>query len=102
MPVAFVLIASTAGDLRLHGLRVCPDIDTTLYALSGRQDPERGWEVRDESFRCLTALGELGGETWFSLGDLALATHLYRTGQLSGGATLTEVTPLNGAKPAND
>ncbi|HXP57997.1 MAG TPA: 2-phospho-L-lactate transferase CofD family protein [Streptosporangiaceae bacterium] len=91
-PARLTLIASTAGDLRLHGLRVCPDIDTTLYALSGRQDPERGWEVRDESFRCLTALGELGGETWFSLGDLDLATHLYRTGQLSGGATLTEVT----------
>lgn len=91
-PARLTLIVSTAGDLRLHGLRICPDIDTTLYALSGRQDPERGWEVRDESFRCLTALSDLGGESWFSLGDLDLATHLYRTGQLSSGATLTEVT----------
>lgn len=91
-PSRLTLIVSTAGDLRLHGLRICPDIDTTLYALSGRRDPERGWGVRDESFRCLTALRDLGGESWFSLGDLDLATHLYRTGQLSAGSTLTEVT----------
>jgi LPPG:FO 2-phospho-L-lactate transferase len=91
-PSRLTLVVNTAGDLRLHGLRICPDIDTTLYALAGRQDPERGWGVRDESFRCLAALRELGGESWFSLGDLDLATHLYRTGQLSAGSTLTEVT----------
>jgi LPPG:FO 2-phospho-L-lactate transferase len=91
-PSRLTLVVNTASDLRLHGLRICPDIDITLYALSGRQDPERGWGVRDESFRCLTALRDLGGESWFSLGDLDLATHLYRTGQLSTGSTLTEVT----------
>jgi LPPG:FO 2-phospho-L-lactate transferase len=91
-PSRLTLVVNTAGDLRLHGLRICPDLDTTLYALSGRQDPERGWGVRDESFRCLTALRDLGGESWFSLGDLDLATHLYRTGQLGAGSTLTEIT----------
>jgi LPPG:FO 2-phospho-L-lactate transferase len=91
-PSRLTLVVNTAGDLRLHGLRICPDIDATLYALAGRQDPERGWEVRDESFRCLDALRDLGGESWYRLGDLDLATHLYRTGQLSAGSTLTEVT----------
>ena len=91
-PSRLTLVVNTADDLRLHGLRICPDIDTTLYALSGRQDPQRGWGVRDESFRAMTALRDLGGESWFSLGDLDLATHLYRTGQLSSGSTLTEVT----------
>ena len=37
-------------------------------------------------------LADLGGESWFSLGDLDLATHLYRTGLLRGGSTLTEAT----------
>jgi LPPG:FO 2-phospho-L-lactate transferase len=91
-PSSLTLVAGTAGDLRLHGLRSCPDVDTTLYALSGRQDPDRGWGVRDESFRCMSALRDLGGESWFSLGDLDLATHLYRTGLLGDGVTLTEVT----------
>jgi LPPG:FO 2-phospho-L-lactate transferase len=91
-PSSLTLIVNTAGDLRQHGLRICPDLDSTLYALSGRQDTERGWGLRDESFRCRSALRDLGGESWFSLGDLDLATHLYRTGLLGGGATLTEVT----------
>jgi LPPG:FO 2-phospho-L-lactate transferase len=91
-PSSLTLVVNTASDLRLHGLRICPDLDTALYALAGRQDPERGWGVRDESFRCQSALDDLGGENWFRLGDLDLATHLYRTGLLGGGSTLTEVT----------
>ncbi|HEY0717708.1 MAG TPA: 2-phospho-L-lactate transferase CofD family protein [Streptosporangiaceae bacterium] len=91
-PSRLTLVAGTAGDLRLHGLRICPDIDTTLYALSGREDPGRGGGVRDESFRCSGALRDLGDEAWFSLGDLDLATHLFRTGLLAQGRTLTEAT----------
>jgi LPPG:FO 2-phospho-L-lactate transferase len=89
---SLTLVVNTADDLRLHGLRICPDIDTVLYALSGRQDAERGWGVKDESFRCMAALAGLGGEAWFSLGDLDLATHLYRTGRLAAGAGLAAVT----------
>jgi LPPG:FO 2-phospho-L-lactate transferase len=91
-PSGLTLVVSTASDLRLHGLRSCPDLDTTLYALSGRQDPERGWGVADESFRCMSALRDLGGDGWFTLGDVDLATHLYRTGLIGSGSTLTEVT----------
>src|ERR1700760_5161994 len=91
-PSSLTLIASTAGDLRLHGLRICPDLDSTLYALSGRQDSERGWGLRDETFICMEALSGLGGPGWFQLGDRDLATHLYRPGLLGDGVTLTGVT----------
>lgn len=86
------LVVNTGEDLWLHGLRICPDIDTVLYALAGCQDAERGWGLRDESFRSMSALRRLTGEVWFNLGDLDLATHLYRTGQLRDGAGLSEVT----------
>lgn len=86
------VVVNTADDIWMHGLRVCPDIDTVLYALSGRQDTERGWGVADESFRCMAELGGLGEQVWFHLGDRDLATHLLRTGMLREGHTLSEVT----------
>ncbi|MEV5539815.1 2-phospho-L-lactate transferase [Saccharopolyspora shandongensis] len=89
-PLTFVV--NTADDLWLHGLRICPDLDTVLYALSGRQDTERGWGVADETFRCMSELGGLGEQTWFQLGDRDLATHLLRTGMLKSGRTLSEAT----------
>jgi LPPG:FO 2-phospho-L-lactate transferase len=91
-PAQLTLVVNTADDVWMHGLRICPDIDTTLYALSGRQDRERGWGVRDETFRCMDTLRSLGEEVWFNLGDRDLATHLLRTGRLRTGASLTEVT----------
>ena len=91
-PSRLTLVVSTAGDLRLHGLRISPEVDTTLYALSGRLDAERGWGLRDETFRCMEMLSALGGPGWFRLGDQDLATHLFRTGLLADGHTLTEVT----------
>lgn len=77
---------NTGDDLWCHGLRVCPDLATVLYALSGRQDRERGWGVSGESWRCMDALRALGTEVWFNLGDLDLATHLRRTGLLRAGS----------------
>jgi LPPG:FO 2-phospho-L-lactate transferase len=91
-PAEVTIIGNTGDDLWIHGLRVCPDLDTVLYALTGRQDPERGWGLRDETWRCMAALGELGGTAWFNLGDTDLATHLYRTGALRAGRRLSEVT----------
>jgi LPPG:FO 2-phospho-L-lactate transferase len=91
-PARLTLIVNTADDLWLHGLRICPDIDTTLYALSGEQDRERGWGRRGDSFRCMDALRDLDHAVWFNLGDLDLATHLLRTGWLADGAGLMEIT----------
>ena len=89
---ALHVLANTADDFTLHGLRICPDIDTLLYTLSGRSNREQGWGLAGESWQVLEALRELGGETWFQLGDRDLATHLWRTGALSGGSRLGEVT----------
>jgi LPPG:FO 2-phospho-L-lactate transferase len=36
--------------------------------------------------------GSSAGGSWFSLGDRDLATHLYRSGRLSEGASLSEIT----------
>jgi LPPG:FO 2-phospho-L-lactate transferase len=86
------LVVNTGDDLWRHGLRICPDLDTNLYALSGLRDRERGWGVAGDTFRTMEQLHRLGEEVWFNLGDLDLATHLLRTGMLREGATLTEVT----------
>jgi len=91
-PARLTLIVSTGSDLRRHGLRISPDLDTTLDALSGRPDAEGGEGPRHETFENMKALAELGGPTWFGRSDQDLATDLFRTGLLADGLTLTEVT----------
>ncbi len=86
------VVVNTADDLELYGLRVCPDLDTVLYTLSGLADPVQGWGVAGETFHTLEALGRYGAPTWFRLGDRDLATHIRRSELLRGGATLTAVT----------
>jgi LPPG:FO 2-phospho-L-lactate transferase len=86
------VVVNTGDDVRVHGLYVSPDVDTMLYALSGTVEERRGWGPRGDSFRCMQALERLGGETWFQLGDLDLATHLRRTELLEAGRTPTQVT----------
>lgn len=78
--------------MTLHGLRISPDVDTVLYALSGLVDETRGWGPRGDSFRGMDALERLGGETWFRLGDVDLAMHLRRTELLADGWTPSRVT----------
>src|SRR5260370_19777131 len=91
-PERIFIVGNTADDAEIHGLHISPDLDTVTYTLAGLADPKRGWGTRGDSFRCLEALGRLGAETWFQLGDGDLAVHLYRTERLRQGATLTEIT----------
>lgn len=86
------VIVNTGDDLEWWGLHVSPDIDTICYELAGMLDVERGWGRRDESFRCRDAMGALGEPAWFSVGDLDLSTHLFRTGKLRGGEKLSAIT----------
>jgi LPPG:FO 2-phospho-L-lactate transferase len=88
---ALSIVANTGDDLWRYGLRICPDLDTNLYALSGLRDTERGWGVAGDSFRTMEQLRVLGDDAWFNLGDLDLATHLLRTGMLRDGFALSEV-----------
>jgi LPPG:FO 2-phospho-L-lactate transferase len=91
-PRNVTVIVNTGDDTDVWGLHVSPDLDTLTYALTGRLDLGRGWGVAGDTFHALAAMGELGGETWFRLGDRDLATHLYRTRALRAGASLTEAT----------
>ena len=85
-------VVNTGDDITLHGLRVSPDVDTVLYALSGLVDDARGWGIRGDTFRGMAAFERLGGESWFQLGDLDLATHLRRTELLAAGMSPTRAT----------
>jgi LPPG:FO 2-phospho-L-lactate transferase len=91
-PERVCIIGNTADDAEIHGLHISPDLDTVTYTLASLANPQHGWGIRGDSFRCLEALGRLGADTWFQLGDLDLATHLYRTERLRQGASLAEVT----------
>ncbi len=87
------VIANTADDLWVHGLKVCPDLDTLMYTLGDGIDLERGWGRRDETWSVKTELAEYGVEpTWFGLGDRDVATHLVRTQMLEAGYPLSAVT----------
>lgn len=86
------VVANTGDDFEHLGLSISPDLDTLMYTLAGLDDAERGWGRRDETWSCMQALGELGAETWFRLGDRDLAVHIERTRRLRGGETLSSVT----------
>ena len=83
------IVVNTGDDFWHYGLRICPDIDTVLYTLSGRVNREAGWGVADDSTVTLEALRSLGEDPWFLLGDKDMATHLLRTHLLQQGYTLT-------------
>jgi LPPG:FO 2-phospho-L-lactate transferase len=87
------VIANTADDLWIHGLKVCPDLDTVMYTLGEGIDLERGWGRSDETWSAKQELEAYGVEsTWFGLGDRDIATHLVRSQMLEAGYPLSEVT----------
>lgn len=93
-PALLTVIVNTGDDFVLHGLTICPDLDTVAYTLAGLADQERGWGIEGDTFTALGQLGRYGREAWFSLGDQDLATHLHRTALLQQGLTLAEVTDV--------
>lgn len=91
-PDALSVVVNTADDFEHLGLAISPDLDTVMYTLGGVANPDTGWGRRDETWNVLDAVGQLGGETWFRLGDRDLATHIERTRRLRAGETLSTVT----------
>lgn len=86
------VIVNVADDIVVHGLHVSPDPDSVTYWLGGEFDRDRGWGRRDDTFRATEELRAFGAEdAWFGLGDLDLATHLFRTRLLAGGIPPSEV-----------
>lgn len=91
-PERLRIVANTGDDFDHLGLRVCPDIDTLVYTLSGRVNEETGWGRADDSGAFMGAVRELGGPDWFFLGDRDLAMHVERTRRLREGDRLTTIT----------
>ncbi|PRB34162.1 2-phospho-L-lactate transferase [Arthrobacter sp. MYb23] len=88
-------VVNTADDIFVHGLQVCPDLDSCMYTLSGNADHDRGWGQRDETWTVAAELDQYGADApWFSLGDKDIATHLVRTQMLAAGRTLTQTTEV--------
>ncbi len=86
-------IVNTGDDVTLHGLRICPDLDSVMYTLGDGIDPDRGWGRDKETWRIKDELATYGAEpSWFGLGDLDIATHLVRTRMLDAGFPLSDVT----------
>ena len=91
-PAELLTVVNTGDDFEHLDLQICPDLDTVMYTLSGRANPETGWGLAGETWNFLEALGALGGEDWFRLGDRDLATHVERTRRLRAGETLSRIT----------
>jgi LPPG:FO 2-phospho-L-lactate transferase len=97
-PEELTAVVNTGDDIEWWGLHVSPDIDSVLYGLSGLLSADRGWGMENDSFRCLERMKQLGQPSWFSLGDLDLATHFARTAMLRAGKSLSQATAELAAK----
>src|SRR5919199_1582287 len=86
------VISNVGDNIWLHGLYICPDIDTVIYGLADLLDKGRGWGVKNDSFEFLRQMEMLGERMWFRIGDRDLATHLLRTNMLKNKKKLSEIT----------
>lgn len=91
-PGELAVLVNTGDDFEHLGLHVSPDLDTVMYTLAGLANPQTGWGRADETWQFMGALAQLGGETWFNLGDRDLATNVERTRRLAAGESLSSVT----------
>lgn len=85
-------IVNTGDDITISGLRISPDVDTTIYWLSGVVDREKGWGIQGDTFNYLDALKRFGVKTWFRIGDRDIATHIYRTHLRNRKLTPSKIT----------
>src|ERR1700677_1713581 len=91
-PAEVTAVVNTGDDTVLHGLLICPDLDTVTYTLAGLNDDERGWGLAGESWTVMEALERLGGESWFRLRDRDLPPPLYGPQLRPDGASLSDLT----------
>ncbi len=88
----FTVIANPGDNVWMYGLYICPDIDIAMYTLAGIANRKKGWGIEGDTFAALRQLKAFGEQTWFELGDMDMATCLFRTELLKRGETLTQVT----------
>lgn len=89
-------IVNVGDDDIIYGLNVSPDIDTVIYTLAEREGPQ-GWGLADDTDEVMEALEKFPLDTWFRIGDVDLATNLFRTARLRSGWTLSQVTTAQAA-----
>src|ERR1700738_5125204 len=89
-PLDLTVIVNTGDDIRLHGLRISPDLDIVTYTLAGIVDEAKGWGYRSETLHALKRLAAFGRVNWFNLGDRDLATPIHRPAMLAEGKSLSE------------
>ena len=89
-----VFAVNTGDDFEHLGLHISPDIDTLTYTLAQKSNAELGWGRQGETWQFIEALNELGGESWFRLGDKDMALHIRRRELLAAGHSLTETTSV--------
>ena len=87
-----LFLVNTGDDFEHLDLQISPDIDSLLYAMSEINNTELGWGRKDETWNFINTIEELGGESWFKLGDRDLALHTIRTILLKSGLDLYETT----------
>lgn len=88
------VIVNVGDNFKIHGLIVCPDLDTIMYLIAGILDKKRGWGIKGDTFNFQKMIKRYKLESWFNIGDMDLATHICRTNLLAKGLTLTEVTKI--------
>jgi LPPG:FO 2-phospho-L-lactate transferase len=91
-PDCLMVVCNTGDDFEHLGLSISPDLDTVMYTLAGVANPETGWGRAGETWSFMRALEQLGGETWFRLGDADLATHVERTRRLAAGESPSAIS----------
>ncbi len=87
-PEHLTVVANPGDDIEIYGAYVSPDPDLVSFWLADEIDA-RGWGLRDDTFKVMDALRELGVEVWFNLGDRDLAWCLERSRLLAEGITAT-------------
>jgi LPPG:FO 2-phospho-L-lactate transferase len=92
LPEELTIVVNTGDDFEHFGLYICPDVDTICYTLAGLANLETGWGRHGETYNALNNIQELGGPSWFRIGDKDLATHLERTRRLHEGELLSQIT----------
>ncbi len=91
-PPRLTFVVNTGDDFEHLGFAISPDLDTVMYTLAGIGNPATGWGRAQETWNFMSALEQLGGDTWFRLGDRDLAVHVLRTLALRRGVSLSEIT----------
>ena len=86
------IVVNVGDNFTWYGLRVCPDVDITMYAMAKMQNERRGWGIHADRFDFMDQLARYREDTWFKLGDRDLATNVLRTSWLNSGLSLTQVT----------